>query len=86
MRKCVLLKKARKSIAKNCKLVLPGTVKKYALDKIQCLENVAHYLNTKIPDILVEIIDLQLCSSLKCDVLQKKGASRGGPCLKRWKL
>ena len=55
---------------KNCKLVFSGTIEKkgkMAPDKIQCLKNVVHNLNMKMPDILVEIIDLQLCSSLKWD-------------------
>ena len=30
-------------------------------------ENVVHYLSMKIPDILVEIIEFQICSSLKWD-------------------
>ena len=38
---------------------------KIAHDTIQCLKNVVHYLDTKMIDILVEIIDLELISSLK---------------------
>ena len=66
MWKCALLKKARKSIAKNCKLIFSGAVDFcFAHDTIQCLKNVVHYLNMKMTDILVGIIDLQLCCSLK---------------------
>ena len=39
-------------------------LKKYH-DTIQRLKNVVHYLNMKTKETLVEIIDLQLCSSLK---------------------
>ena len=60
MRKCALPKKARKSIAKNCKLIFSGTVEKNAHDTVQYLKNVVHYLNMKMSDRLVEIIDLQL--------------------------
>ena len=66
MWKCALLKKARKSIAKNCKLIFSGAVDFcFAHDTIQCLKNVVHYLNMKMLDILVEILDLKLFSSLK---------------------
>ena len=59
MWKFALLEKAKKSIAKNCKLIFSGTVEnKIAHDTIQCLKNVVHYLNMNIPYILVEIIDL----------------------------
>ena len=34
-------------------------------DTIQCLKNIVHYLNMKMPDLLVEIIDLQIFTSLK---------------------
>ena len=61
MWKCALLKKARKSIAKNCKLIFSGTVEgKIAHNTIQCLKNVVYYLNMKMPDMSVEIIDLKL--------------------------
>ena len=40
---------------------------KNAHDTIQWLKNVVHYLNMKMKDIFVEIIDLQLFSSLKWD-------------------
>ena len=66
-------KKQENSWRKTCKMIFSGTIKKYiyiyAHDTIQCLENVLHYLNMKMPGILVEIIDLQICSSLKWDSL-----------------
>ena len=52
------------------------------------MKNVVHYLNMKMPDILVEIIDLQLCSSLKWDGVYTKGVSWAGPHhidLYRWR-
>ena len=69
MWKCALLKKERKSKAKklsvdflwNCRKVRI----KFCLRHNSMTGNVIHYLNIKILDILVEIIDLQLCSSLK---------------------
>ena len=71
MWKCALLKKARKSIAKNCKLVFSGTVEKKLFWSWHnsMPENVVHYLNMKMSDILVEIIYLKLCSSIKFDGL-----------------
>ena len=65
MRKCALLKKVRKSIVKNCVLILSGTKEKNCSRNNSMPENAVHYLNMKIPYILVEIISLQLCSSLK---------------------
>ena len=61
--------KKQKSISKNFKLIFSKTVDLllFAHDTIQCLKNVVYYLNMKIPDILVGIIDLKLCSSLKWD-------------------
>ena len=41
-----------------------------------------HYLNMKMKVKLVEIMDLQLCSALKLDGVQKKGTSWAGPRLK----
>ena len=59
---CIIEKSKKILSKKNCKLVFFETVKrtKIAHDKIQWMKNVVHYLNMKIPDILVEIIDLQL--------------------------
>ena len=62
--------KLKNPLRKNFKLIFYGTVKDIYIishDKIQRLKNVVHYLNMKIPDILVEIIDLRFCSSLKWD-------------------
>ena len=54
---------------KNCKLIFSGTLEKIENydDTLQCLKNVVHYLNIKIPDILVEIIDFKCSSSIKLD-------------------
>ena len=41
--------------------------KKIAHDTIQWMKIIVHYLNMKVRYILVEIIDLQLFSSLKWD-------------------
>ena len=66
---CIIEKKARKSIAKRLKVDFlwnRGKEKeKLAHDTMQFLKNVVHYLNMKMPDILVEIIDLQPFSSIK---------------------
>ena len=67
MGKCALLEKARKSIEKTVSWFLWNCRKTIAHDTIQCLKNVVHYLNMKTPDILVGIIDLLICSSLKWD-------------------
>ena len=40
-----------------------------------------HYLNMKRPDILVEIISLKFCSSLKLDGVQKRGRLGMDPVL-----
>ena len=81
MWKYVLLKKARKYIAKkNLNFIFSGTVEKkdkYAHDSIQCLKNVVHYLNMKMQDILVEIIYLKLCSSLNWDGVGRFGLDSG---------
>ena len=58
MWKCALLKKARKSMVKTVSLFLWNRIKK-SHDTIQCLKNAVHYLNIKIPDVLVKIIDLK---------------------------
>ena len=61
-----IIEKSRKSIAKKLEVNFIWNLgKRFSHNTIQCLKNVVHYLNMKIPDILVEIIDLQLCSSLK---------------------
>ena len=43
--------------------------KNFAHDSIQYLENIVHYLNMTILDILVEIIDSKLLSSLIWEVV-----------------
>ena len=60
-------KKEKKSIAKQIKLIFSGTVETNWSRQNSMTENVVHYLNMKMPDISVSIIDLQLCSSLKWD-------------------
>ena len=42
-------------------------------------ENIVHYLNNKMKNILVEIIDLQFFTLLKWDGAYKKGLSWDGP-------
>ena len=39
----------------------------FAQYTVQCLKNVVQYLNMKMTDILVEIIESKFCSSLKWD-------------------
>ena len=41
--------------------------KTIAHDTIKWLKNIVQYLNTKMKDVLVEVFDLQLFSSLKWD-------------------
>ena len=70
MWKCALLKNQENPKQKTVSWFFWNRFKEefiFAHGKIQCLKNVLHYLNMKIPDILVEIIDLQLWSSLKWD-------------------
>ena len=64
---CIIEKSKEIHREKKCKLIFSGAVKKgkIAYDTIQCLKNIIHYLNMKMPDMLVEIIDLQFFSSLK---------------------
>ena len=62
MKMCIIEKK--NPWRKKFKLIFSGNVKKN-LDTLQCLINFVDYLNTKMKDILVEIIDLKICSSLK---------------------
>ena len=60
MLKYALLKKQEIQRVKTISWILSGTVKikiKIAHDTIQCLRKVVHYLNMKMPYILVEIID-----------------------------
>ena len=64
MEMCII-EKGIKFIAKKCKLIFSGTMENIAHDTIQCLKNGVHYLNMKMPDILVEIFYLQISSSLK---------------------
>ena len=66
MWKCESLKKARKSIAKKLEVdFFSGTVEfVFAHGTIQRLKFFVHYLNMKMLDILVEMIDVQLFSSL----------------------
>ena len=64
MEMCII-EKARKFIAKNCKLIFSGTVEKNCSRHNSIPENVIHYLNMKMIDKLVEMIDLKLCISLK---------------------
>ena len=52
---------------------------KNAHDTIQCLKNVVHYLNMKIPDIFVEIIELQLLVHSNEMACRKRGSLRAGP-------
>ena len=52
-----------------------------AHDTIQWLKCVVHYLNMKMKVKSAEIINLQLCSSLKWEHVYKKGASWAGPCI-----
>ena len=74
MLKCTLLKKARKPIAKNCKSVFPKAVNnKNNYNKNNCNGSRHNSMTKKCRALLkcenerksVEIIDLQLCSSLK---------------------
>ena len=67
MKMCIIEKSKKIHSEKNFKIIFSGTIerKNIAHETIQCLKNVVHYLNMKMPDILVEIIDLKLCSSLK---------------------
>ena len=76
MLKCALLKKSKKTLSKkNCKSIFSKTVRKMAHDTIQWLKNVVHYLNMKTKGKPVDIIDLQILSSLKWDGVYKKGTS-----------
>ena len=62
-----IIEKSKKNVVKNCKLIFSGTVEnKFSLHN-SMPENVVQYLNMKTPDILVEIIYLKLCSSIKLD-------------------
>ena len=67
MWKCAVLNNQENPYQKSFKLTFSGTIdiKKYDHDTIQCLKNVVHDLNMKIPDILVKIIELVICTSLK---------------------
>ena len=50
---------SKKSIVKNCRLIFSGIMEKCSRQNLMP-ENEIRYLNMKISDILVEIIDLQL--------------------------
>ena len=65
--KSCIIEKSKKTDSKNCKFIFSGTVEKNCSRHTSMPKNVVHYLNIKFPDILVDIIDLQLCSSLKWD-------------------
>ena len=66
--KSYTIEKSKKK-KKNCRSKFYKTIttieEKLAQDTIKWLKFVVHYLNMKLKDKLVEIIDLQLCSSLK---------------------
>ena len=63
------MKKANNSIATKLQVNLLNICEKIKIflmyDTIQRLNCVVHYLNMKLKEKLVEIIDLQLCNSLK---------------------
>ena len=52
-----IIEKSKKNIAKNFKLIFSGTDKNFH-DTIECLKNIVHYLNIKMPNILFDIIEL----------------------------
>ena len=70
MWKYAFLKKLNNLKQNKCRLIFSRTAEKIKIiahDTTQCLKNVVHYLNMKMPDILVGIIDFNLCSSIKLD-------------------
>ena len=82
MWKCALLKKARKSIVKNCRLIFSETVKNKKINwsphnsmNEKCCA-LFRYENDRY---IIEITDLQLFISPKWDGVYKKGTSCAGP-------
>ena len=68
--KIYIIGKTKKiNIEKNCKSIFykseQNNLKQLSHDTIQLLKCVVHYLNMKMKEKSVEIVDLQLCSSLK---------------------
>ena len=66
--KICMIEKSEKPIATNCKSIYYKTIKYWFVlthDTIQRLNCAVHYLNIKMKEKEVKIIDLQLWSSLK---------------------
>ena len=64
---CIIEKSKKIHSKKNCKFIFSGTEEKiyFCSQHNSIPENVVHYLNMKMTDILVEVIELQIFSSLK---------------------
>ena len=62
-------KKQKNPWRKNFKLIFSGTVKKNCSRHNSMPEKFRTLFKYDMPDILVEIVDLKLCSSLKWDVV-----------------